>query len=143
MEQQQSDVSLPLQQETDIKATTTMATAKTPMIVGAEMSSSTTITAPAPSIITHDPPLVRVRWIDAVWNAIGRLIAQKGINEFSRHELIRGYVVEIMAQSWSTTGTPTRAIIGTMNDLLALGRIVPCQSKTGKYMVAPCHLLSS
>ncbi len=137
MEQQQSNVSLPLQPEIETKVTTTN--------VGAETSSTSTATSTA-SITTLDPPIVRVRWIDAVWNAIGRLIAQKGINEFSRHELIRGYILEIMAQTWSTTGTPTRAIIETMNDLLALGRIVivvPCQSKSSKYMVATCHLLTS
>ncbi len=137
MEQQQSNVSLPLQPEIETKVTTTN--------VGAETSSTSTATSTATITTTLDPPIVRVRWIDAVWNAIGRLIAQKGINEFSRHELIRGYILEIMAQTWSTTGTPTRAIIETMNDLLALGRIVivPCQSKSSKYMVATCHLLTS
>ncbi len=67
-------------------------------------------------------------------------IIQKGKNEFSRHELIRGYLLEILAQTWSNTGTPTRATIVAMNDLLALGRIVPIGT-TGKLMVAPCHLL--
>ncbi len=139
MEQQQSNVSLPLQPEIETKVTTTN--------VGAETSSTSTATSTATITCstTLDPPIVRVRWIDAVWKAIGRLIAQKGINEFSRHELIRGYILEIMAQTCSTTGTPTRAIIETMNDLLALGRIVivPCQSKSSKYMVATCHLLTS
>ncbi len=137
MEQQQFNVSLPLKPEIETKVTTTN--------VGAETSSTSTVTSTA-TITTLDLPIVsRVRWIDAVWNAIGRLIAQKGINEFSRHELIRGHILEIMAQTCSTTGTPTRAIIETMNDLLALGRIVivPGQSKSSKYMVATCNLLTS
>ncbi len=133
MEHQQSDSSVSLQPEID--TVTTMATTTTSGTV--TVASSTAITTTSTS-----GPIVRVRWIDAVWNAIGRLIAQKGINEFTRQELIRGYILDILAQSWSTTGTPTRATIVAMNDLIALGRIVSCGVR-GKYMVAPCHLLPS
>ncbi len=124
MEHQQSDSSVPLQPEIDF-VTTTMATSTTSGTV--TVASSTAITTTSTS-----GPIVRVRWIDAVWNAIGRLIAQKGINEFSRQELIRGYLLDILAQSWSTTGTPTRATIVAMNDLLALGRIVKCRRYEGQ-----------
>ncbi len=143
MEHQQSDSSFPLQPEIDTVTTMATTTTSDGNAITTATVASTTATTNAGSNNIEEPPIVRVRWIDAVWNAIGRLIAQKGINEFSRQELIRGYLLDILAQSWSTTGTPTRATIVAMNDLLALGRIVKCRGMKGKYMVSPCHLITS
>ncbi len=145
MEHQQSNTSVPLPPEIDTVTTmpTTTTTSGGTAVATSTVAITTATSTAGSKNVQVEPPIVRVRWIDAVWNAIGRLIEQKGINEFSRQELIRGYLLDILAQSWSTTGTPTRATIVAMGDLLALGRIVKCTGTKGKYMVSPCHFITS